>query len=1568
MFKSIQRLILSMSAAVAACLTLIGLLKWNPVFAAGITVDSTADTIAADGVCTLREAVQAANTDTAVNECPAGVGSDVITITISGQIMLTSSLIVSDNLSINGPGAAQLAIDGQGNGRIFNVTTSNLTLSDVTLQNGTAGNQDGGAVYAANALTLTNVAILSSTAWLGGGAYAGGAMVLQNGLFQNNTSQGNGGGLWAGSLALNGTQFISNHTVLGDGGGAFVFAWSGATVLVNGRFQDNRSDGNSGHGGGGLLAGNDVIISGTQFIGNRANNITSEGGGGVSTQSALTATNALFQDNFSNNYGGGLYATTHLALTNTQFISNAAASGGWGGGAYAGGAVSLSGGQFQHNRADLGGGLYAGGSLTLNNAQFISNTTTGDGGGIYLSGSSVISGSLWQENGAGGNGAAIYAATVLMLTNSQIVSNTASASGGGVYVSGDGLTVTNTQFLSNTAVLSGGGAEAPGTATLNDVLFQGNQAASGGGISLRFGAVQNGAFRGNRALNKGGGLYASGRLTVSGTQFISNTAVTGGGLFANTHLSLNSSQFLSNTATTGGGLHANGYPTSTITNTLFAHNAAANGAALSLHQAISHTTNIIHVTIAGTPSPGQAAIFLPTGVLSLTNSILAGHDIDVEAQSGGLAVEDYNLFDDTAVFSATNVFTYGHSLVGDPAFLSPAADDYHLTPGSAAINQGSVSNVHTDFEGDPRPYPGTLPDIGYDETNVVTPPPPPNALPTLDQPSDQIVDEDAGQQTVILSGISSGDPNEHQLLVVTAVSTNTALIPHPTIIYASPNPTGTLRFTPVADGFGTATIQVSVSDGYSQTARSFQVTVNPINDPPTLDPIADLPLPENAGLQTVNLSGIGSGAANENQTLSVTGVSTNTALIPHPTVIYTSPDATGSLNFTPVVSQTGHAVVVVTVSDGLSQTSRSFQVTVQPTPFIVESVTPPGSGRVIAADGVISATFSRIPDSSTVTTRTFTVWGSQTGVYDGAYIPGKTINFSAWDQFKPGEKLLINLSSGLQTPSGVPLLPYAWELRTAVLSGGGVFTDSNQALGRVWSGPQKAYSVLDSQGTVLADLNGDGRLDLFVAINGSGNQVWFNDGTGRLFDSGQRLGSGDSWAVALGDFDGDGDLDAFVGNHGAGDTIWWNDGSGHFSDSGQRLGDTDTYAAATGDLNGDGYLDVVTGSDIGQANQAWLNDGSGHFYPGQALGYGDNRAVALGDLDGDGDLDVWAGLSDGRANLVWWNDGGMQGGTPAHFSDSGQQLGSSDTYAVALGDLDGDGDLDAFTGNLNGEPNRVWLNDGSGGFSDSGQSLGSNASWAVALGDLDGDGDLDAFVGNVSFGLNAAPGNTVWLNDGSGHFQDSGQSLGSGDSWAVSLGDVDSDGDLDAFAGNSDRLQQANKLWLNVDPSEQPVSVQVNPGQPNNLVYTNRNGSQTLVDFPAGVVTQTTEFRLTPLSHPNQQMSLQVAAGYPLGMDFAGHAFVLAAYQNNVLLPDLQPARAITVTVEYTDADIAGLKEDTLVLRFLTNGIWSSKGIKPVTLDNGANRLTVAVTNLGELVLLGQAQTHWIYLPIVANR
>ncbi len=222
-----------------------------------------------------------------------------------------------------------------------------------------------------------------------------------------------------------------------------------------------------------------------------------------------------------------------------------------------------------------------------------------------------------------------------------------------------------------------------------------------------------------------------------------------------------------------------------------------------------------------------------------------------------------------------------------------------------------------------------------------------NAPPTLDAINNSpAISEDAGLQTISLSGISAGG-GETQTLIVTASSGNVSLIPNPTVNYTSPNATGSLSYTSVANASGTAQITVTVNDGGASnniTTRTFTVTVNPLNDPPTLDPIA-IPGPknENEGTQTVNLTGISAGGG-EAQTITVTAVSDNPGLVPNPTVHYTSPAPTGSLTYTPEPNTNGTARISVTVNDGGASNNivtRTFEV------IILGQPVAPAVGEVI---------------------------------------------------------------------------------------------------------------------------------------------------------------------------------------------------------------------------------------------------------------------------------------------------------------------------------------------------------------------------------------------------------------------------------------------------------------------------------------------------------------------------------------------------------------------------------------------------------------------------------------------
>lgn len=111
-----RRSALALAVVVGSVVTL----AWEPALATTITVNSLNDPGSA-GICTLRDAIAAADTDTAVNGCTAGSGADTIDLTgVTGTITLTAGeLQTSTDITINGPGASQLAIDGNHASRIL---------------------------------------------------------------------------------------------------------------------------------------------------------------------------------------------------------------------------------------------------------------------------------------------------------------------------------------------------------------------------------------------------------------------------------------------------------------------------------------------------------------------------------------------------------------------------------------------------------------------------------------------------------------------------------------------------------------------------------------------------------------------------------------------------------------------------------------------------------------------------------------------------------------------------------------------------------------------------------------------------------------------------------------------------------------------------------------------------------------------------------------------------------------------------------------------------------------------------------------------------------------------------------------------------------------------------------------------------------------------------------------------------------------------------------------------------------------------------------------------------------
>ena len=345
-----------------------------------------------------------------------------------------------------------------------------------------------------------------------------------------------------------------------------------------------------------------------------------------------------------------------------------------------------------------------------------------------------------------------------------------------------------------------------------------------------------------------------------------------------------------------------------------------------------------------------------------------------------------------------------------------------------------------------------------------------------------------------------------------------------------------------------------------------------------------------------------------------------------------------------------------------------------------------------------------------------------------------------------------------------------------------LFVDSGQSLG-----DGATFSI------ALGDIDGDADKDAVIAGHESLNLVWMNNGSGIFTLSQQNIGSG-SHGAALGDLDGDADLDLILVYGLSFNKVFFNDGTGHFTDSGQNLGNSDDFSnyVSLADIDSDGDLDALVANYL-HPNKIWFNDGNGNFSESsQSIGGNNSNVMAIGDVDSDGDMDIFVYMVD-QGDKVMLNDG------TGTFIDSGQSLGTFNNGGgngagyVALGDLDSDSDLDAFVVNyvngVTGVPgNKIWLNNGSGIFTENGPYFGDQTH-QVHLGDLDGDGDLDAVTDHRELG------NYIWVNDGTGTFTSAGPILGIQGGLTISLGDLDGDSDLDAFVGNE--LGLSNKIYFN---------------------------------------------------------------------------------------------------------------------------------------------------------------------------
>jgi predicted outer membrane repeat protein len=526
-------------------------------FAADFTVTDPVDANTdgtCDTECTLRDAIIEANDNDE---------ADTITFAATAQVNLLTEgdpgdddaaagdLDITDELTIDGGGTATVDASGLDD-RVFDVLESDLTITGLTVMNGSApetgdGAEDrGGNIRLATDSTvdISDSVISGGTAPTAGGGIenTGGTLTVTDTDFTGNEATGTAGGGGNGGAIhdAGGTTTVSGGTVSAntavEGGG---FWNSGGTFDVDGvTFDGNTADGEDADQGGGAFyseGGGTVTVDGSTFTANTATEGSGSGGAILNneTDTALTVSDSTFTDNAANRAGGAIenVGPATLTVTESDFETNDVAAGAMPGNVGAihngGGTVDVTGGTATGNTAVEGGAFWnAGGTFTVTDVDFDGNDASGEdasqgGGAIYNEGMGTVD-----------------------VTDSTFDNNTAiagSGSGGAILnIETDTvLTVDGSTFTGNSAARAGGAIEnAQGDADITDTDFDGNDVAE------------------NANPGNGGAIHdGGGNVTVTGGLVENNTAVEGGGFWTNGTLTLVDVTFENNTAEAGGALY-----------------------------------------------------------------------------------------------------------------------------------------------------------------------------------------------------------------------------------------------------------------------------------------------------------------------------------------------------------------------------------------------------------------------------------------------------------------------------------------------------------------------------------------------------------------------------------------------------------------------------------------------------------------------------------------------------------------------------------------------------------------------------------------------------------------------------------------------------------------------------------------------------------------------------------------------------------------------------------------------------------------------------------------------------
>lgn len=238
------------------------------------------------------------------------------------------------------------------------------------------------------------------------------------------------------------------------------------------------------------------------------------------------------------------------------------------------------------------------------------------------------------------------------------------------------------------------------------------------------------------------------------------------------------------------------------------------------------------------------------------------------------------------------------------------------------------------------------------------------------------------------------------------------------------------------------------------------------------------------------------------------------------------------------------------------------------------------------------------------------------------------------------------------------------------------------------------------------------------------------------------------------------------------------------------------------DMDGDGYDDLIL---LNQSKSLYIDyQNPNGTYTSYSMGQASSSAqwgMTVGDVNGDGHKDFFSGGNfDGVHFLQMTGRGQSNGWTNLN---NGQMF----MQATNMADINNDGWLDVFACHDTNAP-KIWMNNGSGSLSYSdyinwatNPSSDASGNYVSLWVDFDNDGDLDLFISHCRQGVNNSSDprrwNRMFVNDGNNQYTDRALEFGlqnRNQSWAVDFGDIDNDGDLDLVVTNHDSNMQ---LFLN---------------------------------------------------------------------------------------------------------------------------------------------------------------------------